>query len=160
MTLSWIAIGTVELCVLGFIAAAAVIALIMKPGSRNEAVTEFAAGLLSHEGVLAGSFGIELTCRDDYSTVITRQGFGGLLSSDGSVRLAITIKDCDITIEERIISGHGTSDDTPDTATFTLTCLKPRLHYHLRYTSEALSRSVTMSFTVTPGLSIVKELVQ
>ena len=72
MTLSWIAIGTVELCVLGFIAAAAVIALIMKPGSRNEAVTEFAAGLLSHEGVLAGSFGIELTCRDDYSTVITR----------------------------------------------------------------------------------------
>ncbi|WP_303676302.1 hypothetical protein [uncultured Muribaculum sp.] len=149
MTLSWIAIGTVELCVLGFIAAAAVIALIMKPGSRNEAVTEFAAGLLSHEGVLAGSFGIELTCRDDYSTVITRQGFGGLLSSDGSVSLAITI-----------ISGHGTSDDTPDTATFTLTCLKPRLHYHLRYTSEALSRSVTMSFTVTPGLSIVKELVQ
>ena len=51
MALSWIAIGTVELCVLGFIAAAAVIALIMKPGSRNEAVTEFAAGLLSHEGV-------------------------------------------------------------------------------------------------------------
>ena len=145
MALSWIAIGTVELCVLGFIAAAAVIALIMKPGSRNEAVTEFAAGLLSHE---------------DYSVVIKRQGFGGLLSSDGSVSLAITIKDCDITIEERIISGHGTSDDTPDTATFNLTCLKPRLHYHLRYTSEALSRSATMSFTVAPGLSIVKELVQ
>jgi len=67
MALSWIAIGTVELCVLGFIAAAAVIALIMKPGSRNEAVTEFAAGLLSHEGVQARSFGIELTCHDDYS---------------------------------------------------------------------------------------------
>ncbi|WP_304476876.1 hypothetical protein [uncultured Muribaculum sp.] len=56
MALSWIAIGTVELCVLGFIAAAAVIALIMKPGSRNEAVTEFAAGLLSHLSCVATRF--------------------------------------------------------------------------------------------------------
>lgn len=41
MTLLWIAIGTVEVCVLLFILAAAVLALAIRPGGKAPAETYF-----------------------------------------------------------------------------------------------------------------------
>ena len=133
MTTLWIAIGTVEWCVLGFIARMAVLAAVLKPPHPREAMTIFMRGILAES-------------RDDNETAdrtpelevfvgderieITRRGFDGELRGLGE---AVSLVSQDFRL-----SGN----------------------YHVRYVSESLSRSTTFSLLLRPGVHVKRMLLQ
>lgn len=82
----WIAIGTVEVCVLLFIVAAAVIAMAVRPGGKSPAETYFYAGeLISGEETVAG---LTITVNEDYRVTLVRHGLAGITGVDGAVSIA------------------------------------------------------------------------
>ncbi|MDE6192101.1 MAG: hypothetical protein K2G47_10875 [Muribaculum sp.] len=150
MTLLWIAIGAVEVCVLLFIVAAAVIALASRPGAKTEAETYFYAGEICVDNSCEP--GLTITVDDDYRTTIARHGLSGL--TGGAASIAVTVTGAEVYIEERITPGRlDPTDITPYGAIFLLDCMPPNTRIHFRYNSSAESRSVSQTFTVKPGFN-------
>ncbi len=151
MTLLWIAIGTVEVCVLLFILAAAVLALAIRPGGKAPAETYFYAGDLMTAGDSQPE--IVITIGDDYRAAIMRRGIDSVIGDDGAASLAVTVTATDVTIEERLTPGKPNifNAESIDSAMFFIDCLPPNTRIHLRYNASASSRSASCSFTVKPG---------
>lgn len=160
MALLWIAIGTVEICVLLFIVAAAVLAVAIRPGGKGPAETYFYSGDL----MVAGDSSplLAITVGDDYRAAVMRRGLAGALCDDGAVSLAVTVTGTDVTVEERVTPGKMMSaDDTrPDSAMFFLDCLPPNTRIHLRYNASAFSSGASCTFTVRPGFTYTLPLTQ
>lgn len=156
----WIALGTVEWCVIGFIAAMAVLAVVLKPSPKHEAMTMFFRGDMEASGLAGNVEEPELEAYvADRGLVIIRRGFDGLLRSDGSsVALAVTVAGQDITIKERVASGHG--DEFRGEAVFDASGLRLRGNYHVRYVSDDLSRSTAFSLLFSPGVRVRRALRQ
>lgn len=156
----WIAIGTVEWCVIGFIAAMAVLAAVIRPASRHEVATMFLKGDM--EPVCAatpvGEPELDIYVADR-GPVIVRRGFDGLLRTDGSsVALAVTVSGYDITIKERLVPGYG--DEFIGDVSFDASGLRLRGNYHVQYISDSLSRSTAFSLLIRPGVHVVRTLRQ
>lgn len=160
MTLLWIAIGTVEICVLLFIVAAAVLAAALRPGGRGQAETYLYAGDLMVTGESLPL--VAVTVGDDYRAAVMRRGLGGSLCDDGAVSLAVTVIGTDVTIEERVTPGRRQAADGahPDSAMFFLDCLPPETRIHFRYNASSFSSGASCSFTVRPGFSYTLPLSQ
>lgn len=162
MTTLWIAIGTVEWCVLGFIAGMAVLAAVLKPPHPREAMTIFMRGTLAESRddneTADGTPELEVFVGDE-RIEITRRGFDGELHGlGGAVSLAATVVRNNITIMERITSGTGPAfkgEVEFDTKDFRLSG-----NYHVRYVSESLSRSTTFSLLLRPGVHVKRMLLQ
>lgn len=156
----WIAIGTVEWCVIGFIAAMAVVAAVIKPPQRHEAMTMFLKGGMEPVCASTPAGEPELVIYvSDRGPVITRRGFDGLLRTGGSsVALAVTVSGYDVTIKERLVPGYG--DEFIGTVSFDASGLRLRGNYHVQYISDSLSRSTAFSLLTRPGVRVVRTLRQ
>lgn len=158
MTLMWIAIGTVEVCVLLLLVAAAVLTMAMRPGGKGPVENFFYGGTM----LLTDSIepAVTLTIDDDYRATLMRRGLTGV-NPEGAVSLAVTVAGSDITVEERVTPGRPSpGTECPDSAMFVLDCLPPFTRIHFRYDSPSSSRGASTTFTVKPGLSCVMPLVR
>ena len=156
----WIAIGTVEWCVIGFIVAMAVLAAVIKPASRHEAMTMFLRGDMEPADGAVPADEPELDIYvTDRGPVITRRGFDGHLRTDASsVALAVTVAGSDITIKERLVAGYG--DEFAGDVSFDASVLRLRGNYHVQYISDSLSRSTAFSLLTRPGVRVRRTLRQ
>ncbi|MCM1021718.1 MAG: hypothetical protein NC343_05625 [Muribaculum sp.] len=146
--LLWIAIGTVETCVLVFIVAAAVLALAMRPTNISPVETVFAKGTLELEEHSCQPM-LNICVLSDFSVMIVRHGMS---SSIQTAALAITIKNNTIAIEERITQS-ATTFSSLCRATFLITSLKPRQRMHVHYNSSAENRHCAFTLLTEPGFS-------
>lgn len=156
----WIAIGTVEVCVLLFIVAAAVIAMAVRPGGKSPAETYFYAGeLISGEETVAG---LTITVNEDYRVTLVRHGLAGITGVDGAVSIAVTVTGTEIYVEERITPGRILSpeENKSESALFFIDCLPPNTRIHFRYNASASSRSASLTFTVKPDFNYSLPLTQ
>ena len=162
----WIAMGTVEWCVIGFMAALSVLAAVLRPSQRHEAMTYFIKGEYVDDDYESTSGGgaqgddgkasLEVYVGDS-GPVFMRRGFDGLLRCDGStIALAITIKGADITIKERIAGGAG--EPYRGAVSFDCSALRLRGSYHIQYISDEMSRSTAFSLLMKPGVRVRRDL--
>ncbi|MCM1504974.1 MAG: hypothetical protein NC127_07245 [Muribaculum sp.] len=164
----WIALGTVEWCVIGFIIAMAVVAAVIRPQPRHAATTYFikgtydetSSGFIGEAAISDNDGGAHLEVHvGDSGPMFSRRGFDGLLRTDGSsIALAITIKGMDITIKERLVGGQGLPYQGP--VSFDLSGLHLRGNYHIQYISEDMSRSTAFSLLIRPGIRVKRSLRQ
>ncbi len=145
---------TVEFYVIATVVAAAIIALLIKPGLHGEARQVLLAGNLSHFN-FEKEPSIKVEAMENGNVILSRYGIEGLTAS-GAVSLAITIIGFDISIEERITEGN--LDDTEiNSAEFLLDCLGNE-RYHIKYNSEKTGRFVAFTFNNRPGYTVEKIL--
>ena len=131
--LSWIAIGTVEICVLLLIVAAAILAAAMNNTHIQQIETVLVAGVISDSTSTSNSHEVTFFITDSLDLVIKRS----LLPSQPShASLALTIKGQDICIEERIVTSNEADNGIQQEATFIISSLKPRTRYHIHYNSQ------------------------
>ncbi len=98
---------------------------------------------------------------DDMRVVLSRTGFGGLLTDRGAVSIAVTVKGCDITVEERIVPGNGLHMAEPVCAVTYIDCLRPSARpLHIYYRSTALNRETSLSLAIAPGVEMTRTLTQ
>lgn len=151
---------SVEMYVLGAVAAAAVIALCVKPSAKGEARQFLLAGILCEYGETETNINsnadqsVSLDCLDDGNVLLTRSGMTGL-TDNGAFSLAVTITGFDITVEERIVYKDGGMP--VNTALFTLDFLGHE-RYHVRYVSEQTSLAVAFSLHNRPGMHVSRTL--
>ncbi len=150
---------SVELYVLGAVAAAAVVGLCVRPSDKGAARKHLVSGELLSEAVDDGDEpGIDIRVSDDGSVEVVRRGLAGLVHADGAASAAVTVAGFDILIEERLTPGAGLTDGAdPEAARFTLDFLG-RERYHLRYYSEATGGMAATSLHVRPGITISRRL--
>lgn len=145
---------TTEFYVTVLVIAAAVIAFAAMPAHRGE-VKEY---LLSGELIPApGDFSspaINVECSDSGEVILTRKGID-LPLPPAAVSIAVSVKGFDITVNERIVA--GTEPGPAVEAAFSLDFIG-RERYHIRYVSEATSRSCSFILHNRPGINITKEL--
>lgn len=138
--------SSTEFYVIASVAAAAVVALCVKPQPRGEAIERLLAGTLCDVSDPDLRPRITLACSSDGRVMLTRSGLHGL-TTHGAVSLAATRIGSDITIEERITPSPG--GEPVDTALFTLDFLTPG-RYHIRYNSDATGLFAAFTFTSGP----------
>ncbi len=153
MILLWISIGPVETCVLLLIAAAAVVALSVRPPSVTPVEEFYYAGELvrgTGDGQPPPMLAVE-SCNG--ATVWRRCGFDRQPSADiEAVSIAVTLRGTEVTVEERIVTARCPSvDDSVVTVLFRPDCFVAGRTYRVRYNSSALSRSVTFTFIAGGG---------
>lgn len=149
---------TTEFYVILFLAAAAILAYIVKPHSATAASEHLIGSILSNSLENAinknpvevdSQPSISINCDDNGCVWLQRNGISGIDAS-GAVSAKIIVKDTNITIYERLCEGRF--GDTPiDTAIFELDFLRQEQRYWLRYESEATNSFATLSFRNTPG---------
>ena len=145
---------SIEFYVICIVVAAAVVALFLRPASQGESVQHLLASRLSAEGDETPS--IELIVNDDLTVTLVRHGLNGVCS-DGAVSLVVNVAGTDISIDERITSGHYHLEPMRS-AVFSLDFLRPAL-YHLRYISESEgSLFAATPLRIRPGIHIVRPL--
>lgn len=150
------ALSAVEIYVLLAVAAAAVVALCVKPSARGEAVTRLLAGRLCRlEDVPAQTPSVDFECLDDGNVLLSRRGLKDLNES-GAVSLVVTVIGFDVTVEERIVAGCDGGEPV-DTALFTLDFLGPE-RYHIRYVSEPTASAASLTLHNRPGMHISRTL--
>lgn len=157
-------LSSVEMYVMAAVAAAAVIALCVKPSSKGEARQYLLGGVLcdfdGDGGVEASdddsAFGptIIMECLDNGNVLLTRRGLSGMTDA-GAVSLAISVVGYDVTIEERLVEKSG---GLPvNTALFTLDFLAPE-RYHIHYISEQTASASAFTLHNRPGLHLSRTL--
>lgn len=147
---------TVEFYVIATVVAAAIIALLIKPGSHGEARQVLLAGNLSYFDIDKEP-SIKVEAMENGNVILSRYGIEGLTAS-GAVSLAITIIGFDISIEERITEGN-LDDSEINSAEFLLDCLGNE-RYHIKYNSEKTGRFVAFTFNNRPEYTVEKILNQ
>lgn len=148
--------GTVEFYVICVVAAAAILALCVRPSSKGEAKQYLLATVLTDEEDPENLPSIELTVNPDNTVTLVRHGIDGVFS-DGAISLAVNVIGFDIDIQERFVPGRMTAMPV-NTATIILDFLAPEL-YHLKYHSDIDGGLVTAtSLRVRPDIHIVKKL--
>ncbi len=153
MILMWISIGPVETCVLLLIAAAAVVALSVRPPAAVPVEEFYYAGALSdHDGDEAPAPVLVVDACGG-TTVWTRYGFDLQTPVPiQAVSIALTLRGTEVTVEERIVAAREPSPSTGEViARFSPDCFVAGRTYHVRYNSSALSRSVTFTFVAVAG---------
>jgi hypothetical protein len=170
MTPLWIALSTVDICVMLLIVAAAVLAMAIRPGTVAPVQTYLyacdiypapAMPAQQDDAVEAIVPMLRMEVLDDLRVVLTRTGFADMLTDHGAVSIAINVKGSDITIEERITPGNGFYLNEPVTATTYIDCLRPSSRpLHIYYRSSALSREAALSLAIAPGISLSRQLTQ
>lgn len=150
------ALSAVEIYVLLAVAAAAVVALCVRPSARGEAVTRLLAGRLCRlEDVSADSPRVDFECLDDGNVLLSRRGLKDMTES-GAVSLAVTVIGFDVKVEERIVAGRG-GDELVDTALFTIDFLGSE-RYHIRYVSEPTATAASLTLHNRPGMHVGRPL--
>lgn len=152
----WLGLTATEWCVLALMAAAAVVALCVRPSGRGAAETLFARGLLGYEGCDMPSVSFDV--RSDGSVAVMRRGLREL--TDGAnVSLAVTRIGFDLTLQERIADVPGV--ERVDTALFVLDFLGPE-RYHITYRTDPASSQgeavASLTLNVRPGIHIDRQL--
>lgn len=134
-----------ELCVIGLFAAAAVIALAVRPAARGPVRQHLLAGSLSAEGPEEESIDIEVDPAG--GVTIWRNGLGPL-TSDDAVSLAVNIRGFDIEMVERTALSRSTSTAAQpvDSARFSIDFLAQE-HYNVIYKIDS---TVAAAFSLTP----------
>lgn len=144
---------TIEFYVISAVVAAAVIALMARPPHSGPAITRLLAPFIGPDVDTSAPPRLLITCDDHANLTITRTGLTGNISD---LKIAVTVKGHDISIEESPISGPDGAYGSLS-ATFTIDFIG-RDHYHMSYTAAHQSLFAAASFTVTPGLRIDKPL--
>jgi len=159
-------LSSVEIYVMAAVAAAAVIALCVKPSSRGEARQYLLAGVLcdfdgevdAEFGMAAGDYAlgqmVVMECLDNGNVLLTRRGLVGMTDS-GAVSLAISVIGYDVTIEERLVEKSG--GQSVNTALFTLDFLAPE-RYHIHYISWQTASATAFTLHNRPGLHLSRSL--
>lgn len=160
MEIGYIAfLHSVEFYVLMTVAAAAAVALMVKPGQRGAAVLHSVEGWLC-EGSAAPDDEpvLHVECTADGRVLIRRTALPHL-GAGGTVSLSVTQTGFDLEIAERTVAqGRGTGAATDD-AVFALSFLAPE-RYHVRYTNQAGDRFAAFSLNNRPGLRLTVPLRQ
>ena len=150
-------LSQVEIYVLLAVAAAAVVAVCVKPASRGEAIEHLLGGRLcslSENGSADEPAG-DFDCDESGNVLLLRRGLTGLTDAD-AVSLAITVIGFDVRIEERVAKGRGMGNPV-DAAVFTLDFLGHE-RYHVIYRSEVYSLAASLTLHNRPGLHAAREL--
>lgn len=134
---------TTEFYVILFVAAASVVALMVKPKNHMEATEYLIAGDLEADEDDAR---VDIDCRDDGTVILSRSGIEGVGQS-GAVSVKVEVKGYDVTVYERLTLS---TDTETVTARFVLDFLAHE-RYYIRYESEATSTSASFSFQNEPG---------
>ena len=142
MTQLWTVPGTIEICVIFLIIAAAILAAAIKPPQPDAVETFFATGCMEKS---AETTETTLSARvlTDFGVVLTRNN---LPCNTSTAALAITVKGNNITVEERLTKSCLDAAGTAYEATYLLTALKPRTRYHIFFNSQ--SQSLHCAFTL------------
>ena len=138
----WTIPGTVEICVLLLIVAAAVVGAAIRPASPDAVETFFATGCLEASTNTAAAT-VSARVLSDFSVVLIRSNLPGDIAS---AALAITVKGNDITVEERLTSSVPATAGSTYEATYLLSFLRPSKRYHLFFNSQ--SQSLHCAFTL------------
>lgn len=146
--------NSTEFYVIIFVAAAAIVALLLRPSGRGAARELLLGSRLSCVGSNEEPE-IAINVLPNYSLEIIRSGIEGV-RSDGAVSAKAEIRGYEIYISEHLVSGRG--DDAADTATFVIEGLAPDERYFLRYEAESISAQAQINFRLTPGLSSSRPL--
>ena len=150
------ALSAVEIYVLLAVAAAAVVALCVKPSARGEAVSHLLAGRLCRlEDVPAQTPSVDFECLDDGNVLLSRRGLKEMTDS-GAVSLAVTVIGFDVTVEERVVAGRNGGEPV-DTALFTLDFIGPE-RYHVRYISEPTASAASLTLHNRPEMHVSRPL--
>ena len=154
MLLLWIAIGTVEICVLVLIVAAAVLAAAIRPSDNQAVQTIFASGEIISNDNTPTIASLSVNVRDYNSIEILRSA---LPPGTSAAALAITVKKIDILIEERLTLS-GPTDPSSAVAMYTVAGLTPNTRYHVHFNSAVQSRHCAFTLLTTPGYTTVSQL--
>ena len=146
----WIAIGTVEICVLLLIVAAAILAAAMNHTQIKSIETVLVAGAIDNDMSSADNPEIAFGITDSFDLMLKRSH---LPPQTTHAALALTIKNRDINIEERLQTDSHTGTDTATEAMFLISCLKPRTRYHIHYNSPAQSIHCSFGIITDAGYS-------
>ena len=146
----WIAIGTVEICVLLLIVAAAILAAAMNHTQIKSVETVLVAGAIDNGISAADSPEVAFRITNSFDLVLKRSH---LPPQTTHAALALTIKNRYINIEERLQTDSHTETSTPVEATFLISCLKPRTRYHIHYNSPAQSIHCSFGIITDTGYS-------
>lgn len=150
MIQTWIALGTVEWCVIVFIAGAAILALVARPGDdQRPAETLFASGTLARKPE-ADVPDVEVVTADDGRLLIVRRGIEGC---PDAVSLAATLRRDTLEITERISGPYR--DGTGAAGTSAMFTLGPMAaaagRLHVVYSSPSLQLCATFGISLRPG---------
>ena len=147
-------LGSIEFYVVAAFVAAAVIGIVAMPKSRGEVRTFLYAGELDSSA-----------CDTEPSVVahvdnhgrleIYRYGLEGV-GMAGAFSLAVKINGFDVTIEERLTTGHMSAGEAA-MGYACIDCLGPE-RYHIQYRSEATGRNAAFSLNIKPGNEITRLL--
>lgn len=147
---------SVEFYVVCVVVAAAVIAAAVRPGERGAVVNHLLAGNIEEDQI--ESFPrIEVNVRSDGAIELIRYGVQ-LTGLNGAVSGSVTVNGSDVTFEERIVHGKGVGILSVK-AIFVIDFLRPG-RYHFRYESDSTSAMAVMTLALSPGVKIVRDLVQ
>lgn len=155
MTL-WIAIGTVEICVLVLIVAAAVLAAAIRPADNRAVQTLFASGEIVSDSNPTTEPQLSVRVRDYSNIEIFRSV---LPPHTATAALAITVKGLDIFIEERLTSSAPTATSAA-AAIYILSDLTPNTRYHVHFNSASQSRHCAFTLLTAPGYTTAAQLHQ
>lgn len=144
------------------VVAAAVVAAVARPSGNRPVVERLLAGDLSEDTDSPGPC-ITLRVLDTGAIALTRHGVEGV-GDDGAVSLAVSVKNHDVTIEERIVPGRAKSPFTAvldgqraTRADFLLDFL-PYGRYHILYNSQPTGQFAAFPFTHRPSMQVTKTL--
>lgn len=147
----WIAIDTVEICVLLLIAAAAVLAAAMNRTQAQSVETVLVAGTITCGTATTGTDMLTFSVTDSFDLLLKRSA---LPQHTIAAALAITIKGHDISIEERLQQSNSAQRAVPPAeAVYIITCLKPRTRYHIHYNSATNSTHGAFGLVTESGYS-------
>ena len=152
----WVAIGSVEVCVLLLVAAAAVVALSSRPRKLVQAEDYYVAGTLV-EGDDAGVPTVSVESRDDGIVTVVRHGFDGGVTAGGAVSLAVRICGDEVTVTERVVAGQGRPVAA---AVFSLDFFRTGRLLAMTYEAPAFSRHARCTVHVGSGHSVTLPLAQ
>ncbi len=156
MLLLWIAIGTVEICVLILIVAAAILAAAIRPADNKPVLTLFATGDIVTSADIDNIPSLSVNVRDFKNVELLRSA---LPANTSQAALAITVKGPDVFIEERLTM-EPTRQDTLSNVVYIISCLTPNTRYHVHFNSASQSRHCAFTLLTTPGYSTTAQLHQ
>ncbi len=149
-----IAVGSVEFYVIAAVVAAAVVAFSARRDDEGPVRQILLPGVLVTSDRKPGNM-IELICNEDGSVVLRRYGVEGVTVS-GAVSLAVTVREFDVLIKERIVEGNP-KDEMIDTASFVLDFMGEE-RYFISYSAETAGLFAALTLKNRVGNRIVKPL--
>lgn len=147
---------TVEFYIITAFIAAAVIAAASMPSNRGATRTFLFACTLRDDAAPSDP-GIVAEVNDKGELELHRFGLTGVDMATGACSLAVTVIGFDVSVEERLVPGKGSSGSEATAAYATLDCFGQE-RYHFNYRSEAMGRSAAFSLNIKPGNRIERLL--